>query len=194
MSEKKSCSSSPTQSEISTSLPPDRQRRKRELRTFSFSDDENKPPSPKVPILKLQCFFFFSFLTISLNSLMVNDTGITLISIWHQLNFLSLFLKDPKFRFTCMSRIIQRSNNNNPYQGESLSEWQLILSYKSFIGSLLVVYQSFRENCLFDIFHDICGFFRNRLFISFWLLLNHFVCRFICAYYITHTHIMRMEE
>ncbi|XP_057411333.1 scm-like with four MBT domains protein 1 isoform X2 [Balaenoptera acutorostrata] len=47
MSEKKSCSSSPTQSEISTSLPPDRQRRKRELRTFSFSDDENKPPSPK---------------------------------------------------------------------------------------------------------------------------------------------------
>ncbi|XP_025771752.1 scm-like with four MBT domains protein 1 [Puma concolor] len=46
-SEKKSCSSSPTQSEISTSLPPDRQRRKRELRTFSFSDDENKPPSPK---------------------------------------------------------------------------------------------------------------------------------------------------
>uniref|UniRef100_A0A452RC30 Scm like with four mbt domains 1 n=1 Tax=Ursus americanus TaxID=9643 RepID=A0A452RC30_URSAM len=47
MSEKKSCSSSPTQSEISTSLLPDRQRRKRELRTFSFSDDENKPPSPK---------------------------------------------------------------------------------------------------------------------------------------------------
>ncbi|XP_019489498.1 PREDICTED: scm-like with four MBT domains protein 1 [Hipposideros armiger] len=47
MSEKKSCSSSPTQSEISTSMPPDRQRRKRELRTFSFSDDENKPPSPK---------------------------------------------------------------------------------------------------------------------------------------------------
>ncbi|XP_046529557.1 scm-like with four MBT domains protein 1 isoform X2 [Equus quagga] len=47
MSEKKSCSSSPTQSEISTSLPPERQRRKRELRTFSFSDDENKPPSPK---------------------------------------------------------------------------------------------------------------------------------------------------
>uniref|UniRef100_A0A8C0JV75 Scm like with four mbt domains 1 n=1 Tax=Canis lupus dingo TaxID=286419 RepID=A0A8C0JV75_CANLU len=47
MSEKKSCSSSPTQSEISASLPPDRQRRKRELRTFSFSDDENKPPSPK---------------------------------------------------------------------------------------------------------------------------------------------------
>ncbi|XP_028334798.1 scm-like with four MBT domains protein 1 isoform X2 [Physeter macrocephalus] len=47
MSEKKSCSSSPTQSEISTSLPPDTQRRKRELRTFSFSDDENKPPSPK---------------------------------------------------------------------------------------------------------------------------------------------------
>ncbi|XP_015426477.1 PREDICTED: scm-like with four MBT domains protein 1 [Myotis davidii] len=47
MSEKKSCSSSPTQSEISTSLPADRQRRKRELRSFSFSDDENKPPSPK---------------------------------------------------------------------------------------------------------------------------------------------------
>ncbi|KFO25192.1 Scm-like with four MBT domains protein 1 [Fukomys damarensis] len=47
MSEKKSCSSSPTQSEMSTSLLPDRQRRKRELRTFSFSDDENKPPSPK---------------------------------------------------------------------------------------------------------------------------------------------------
>ncbi|CAK7319848.1 Scm-like with four MBT domains protein 1 [Vulpes lagopus] len=46
MSEK-SCSSSPTQSEISASLPPDRQWRKRELRTFSFSDDENKPPSPK---------------------------------------------------------------------------------------------------------------------------------------------------
>ncbi|XP_060060501.1 scm-like with four MBT domains protein 1 isoform X2 [Erinaceus europaeus] len=47
MSEKKSCSSSPTQSELSTSLPPDRQGRKRDLRTFSFSDDENKPPSPK---------------------------------------------------------------------------------------------------------------------------------------------------
>uniref|UniRef100_A0A8C0Z452 SAM domain-containing protein n=2 Tax=Canis lupus familiaris TaxID=9615 RepID=A0A8C0Z452_CANLF len=46
MSEK-SCSSSPTQSEISASLPPDRQWRKRGLRTFSFSDDENKPPSPK---------------------------------------------------------------------------------------------------------------------------------------------------
>jgi hypothetical protein len=52
MSEKKSCSSSPTQSEMSTSMPPDRQRRKRELSTFSFSDDENKPPSPKVPFKK----------------------------------------------------------------------------------------------------------------------------------------------
>lgn len=47
MSEKKSCSSSPAQSEISASLPADRQKRKRELRSFSFSDDENKPPSPK---------------------------------------------------------------------------------------------------------------------------------------------------
>ena len=91
MSEKKSCSSSPTQSEISTSLPPDRQRRKRELRTFSFSDDENKPPSPKVPILKLQCFFF-SFLTISLNSLMVNDN-------WHYTYFNMASVEFPESLF-----------------------------------------------------------------------------------------------
>ncbi|XP_066051408.1 scm-like with four MBT domains protein 1 [Chamaea fasciata] len=47
MSEKKSLSSSPTQSELSHSLAQDRDKRKRKLRTFSFSDDENKPPSPK---------------------------------------------------------------------------------------------------------------------------------------------------
>ncbi|XP_068951584.1 scm-like with four MBT domains protein 1 [Petaurus breviceps papuanus] len=47
VSEKKSCSSSPTQSELSHSLAQDRDKRKRKLRTFSFSDDENKPPSPK---------------------------------------------------------------------------------------------------------------------------------------------------
>lgn len=48
VSEKKSVSSSPTQSELSHSLAQDRDKRKRKLRTFSFSDDENKPPSPKV--------------------------------------------------------------------------------------------------------------------------------------------------
>lgn len=48
VSEKKSLSSSPTQSELSHSLAQDRDKRKRKLRTFSFSDDENKPPSPKV--------------------------------------------------------------------------------------------------------------------------------------------------
>lgn len=48
VSEKKSLSSSPTQSELSHSLVQDRDKRKRKLRTFSFSDDENKPPSPKV--------------------------------------------------------------------------------------------------------------------------------------------------
>ncbi|XP_064012601.1 scm-like with four MBT domains protein 1 [Pogoniulus pusillus] len=47
VSEKKSVSSSPTQSELSHSLAQDRDKRKRKLRTFSFSDDENKPPSPK---------------------------------------------------------------------------------------------------------------------------------------------------
>ncbi|NWS73734.1 SMBT1 protein, partial [Crotophaga sulcirostris] len=47
VSEKKSLSSSPTQSELSHSLAQDRDKRKRKLRTFSFSDDENKPPSPK---------------------------------------------------------------------------------------------------------------------------------------------------
>lgn len=47
VSEKKSLSSSPTQSEMSHSLAQDRDKRKRKLRTFSFSDDENKPPSPK---------------------------------------------------------------------------------------------------------------------------------------------------
>ncbi|KAM6121034.1 scm-like with four MBT domains protein 1 [Pterocles gutturalis] len=47
VSEKKSLSSSPTQSERSHSLAQDRDKRKRKLRTFSFSDDENKPPSPK---------------------------------------------------------------------------------------------------------------------------------------------------
>ncbi|XP_061213254.1 scm-like with four MBT domains protein 1 [Neopsephotus bourkii] len=47
VSEKKSLSSSPTQSELSNSLAQDRDKRKRKLRTFSFSDDENKPPSPK---------------------------------------------------------------------------------------------------------------------------------------------------
>ncbi|NXN91578.1 SMBT1 protein, partial [Rhinopomastus cyanomelas] len=45
--QKKSLSSSPTQSELSHSLAQDRDKRKRKLRTFSFSDDENKPPSPK---------------------------------------------------------------------------------------------------------------------------------------------------
>lgn len=52
VSEKKSQSSSPTQSEQSHFGAPDRDKRKRKLRTFSFSDDENKPPSPKV------CFDF----------------------------------------------------------------------------------------------------------------------------------------
>ncbi|XP_058701194.1 scm-like with four MBT domains protein 1 [Poecile atricapillus] len=47
VSEKKSLSSSPTQSELSHSLAQDQDKRKRKLRTFSFSDDENKPPSPK---------------------------------------------------------------------------------------------------------------------------------------------------
>lgn len=47
VSEKKSRSSSPAQSELSHSLTQDRDKRKRKLRTFSFSDDENKPPSPK---------------------------------------------------------------------------------------------------------------------------------------------------
>ncbi|CAH7239982.1 Sfmbt1 [Phodopus roborovskii] len=47
MSEKKSCSSSPTQSEMSTPLPPDTQTSQKEPRTVSFSDEENKPPSPK---------------------------------------------------------------------------------------------------------------------------------------------------
>lgn len=47
VSEKKSLSSSPTQSELSHSLTQDQDKRKRKLRTFSFSDDENKPPSPK---------------------------------------------------------------------------------------------------------------------------------------------------
>nr|XP_033782467.1 scm-like with four MBT domains protein 1 isoform X2 [Geotrypetes seraphini]XP_033782468.1 scm-like with four MBT domains protein 1 isoform X2 [Geotrypetes seraphini]XP_033782469.1 scm-like with four MBT domains protein 1 isoform X2 [Geotrypetes seraphini]XP_033782470.1 scm-like with four MBT domains protein 1 isoform X2 [Geotrypetes seraphini] len=47
VSEKKSQSSSPTQSERCHSLSQDRDKRKRKLRTFSFSDDENKPPSPK---------------------------------------------------------------------------------------------------------------------------------------------------
>nr|XP_060621871.1 scm-like with four MBT domains protein 1 [Anolis sagrei ordinatus] len=46
-SEKKSLSSSPTQSERSHFGAQDRDRQKRKLRTFSFSDDENKPPSPK---------------------------------------------------------------------------------------------------------------------------------------------------
>ncbi|XP_006025932.1 scm-like with four MBT domains protein 1 isoform X6 [Alligator sinensis] len=45
-SEKKSVSSSPTQSELSHSLAQDQDKQKRRLRTFSFSDDENKPPSP----------------------------------------------------------------------------------------------------------------------------------------------------
>ncbi|XP_019360746.1 PREDICTED: scm-like with four MBT domains protein 1 isoform X1 [Gavialis gangeticus] len=44
--EKKSVSSSPTQSELSHSLAQDQDKQKRRLRTFSFSDDENKPPSP----------------------------------------------------------------------------------------------------------------------------------------------------
>lgn len=48
VSEKKSQSSSPTQSEQSHFGAPDRDKRKRKLRTFSFSDDENRPPSPKV--------------------------------------------------------------------------------------------------------------------------------------------------
>ncbi|XP_072203526.1 scm-like with four MBT domains protein 1 [Excalfactoria chinensis] len=47
VSEKKSRSSSPAQSELSHSLTQDQDKRKRKLRTFSFSDDENKPPSPK---------------------------------------------------------------------------------------------------------------------------------------------------
>ncbi|XP_048344099.1 scm-like with four MBT domains protein 1 [Sphaerodactylus townsendi] len=47
VSEKKSLSSSPTQSEQSHFVAQDRDKRKRKLRTFSFSDDENKPPSPK---------------------------------------------------------------------------------------------------------------------------------------------------
>uniref|UniRef100_A0A2D4H5R0 SAM domain-containing protein n=1 Tax=Micrurus lemniscatus lemniscatus TaxID=129467 RepID=A0A2D4H5R0_MICLE len=47
VSEKKSQSSSPTQSEQSHFGAPDRDKRKRKPRTFSFSDDENKPPSPK---------------------------------------------------------------------------------------------------------------------------------------------------
>ncbi|NWW79744.1 SMBT1 protein, partial [Climacteris rufus] len=47
VSEKKSLSSSPTRSDLSHSLAQDRDKRKRKLRTFSFSDDENKPPSPK---------------------------------------------------------------------------------------------------------------------------------------------------
>ncbi|XP_060127489.1 scm-like with four MBT domains protein 1 isoform X3 [Zootoca vivipara] len=47
VSEKKSRSSSPTQSERSHFGAQDREKRKRKLRTFSFSDDENKPPSPK---------------------------------------------------------------------------------------------------------------------------------------------------
>ncbi|XP_019402974.1 PREDICTED: scm-like with four MBT domains protein 1 isoform X4 [Crocodylus porosus] len=44
--EKKSMSSSPTQSELSHSLAQDQDKQKRRLQTFSFSDDENKPPSP----------------------------------------------------------------------------------------------------------------------------------------------------
>lgn len=47
VSEKKSRSSSPTHSELSHSLAQDREKRKRKLRICSFSDDENKPPSPK---------------------------------------------------------------------------------------------------------------------------------------------------
>ncbi|KAJ6668384.1 hypothetical protein lerEdw1_015761 [Lerista edwardsae] len=47
VSEKKSRSSSPTQSERSHLGTQDQDKRKRKLRTFSFSDDENKPPSPK---------------------------------------------------------------------------------------------------------------------------------------------------
>ncbi|CAI5767147.1 scm-like with four MBT domains protein 1 [Podarcis lilfordi] len=47
VSEKKSRSSSPTQSERSHFGAQDRDKRKRKLRAFSFSDDENKPPSPK---------------------------------------------------------------------------------------------------------------------------------------------------
>uniref|UniRef100_A0A8C8REC5 Scm like with four mbt domains 1 n=1 Tax=Pelusios castaneus TaxID=367368 RepID=A0A8C8REC5_9SAUR len=47
VSEKKSMSSSPTQSELSHCLVQDQDKQKRKLRTFSFSDDENKPPSPK---------------------------------------------------------------------------------------------------------------------------------------------------
>ncbi|XP_074861848.1 scm-like with four MBT domains protein 1 [Carettochelys insculpta] len=47
VSEKKSRSSSPTQSELSSCLAQDQDKQKRKLRTFSFSDDENKPPSPK---------------------------------------------------------------------------------------------------------------------------------------------------
>lgn len=49
MSEKKSCSPSPTQTEMSTPLPPDTQTDKREAQTSSPADAENKPPSPKVP-------------------------------------------------------------------------------------------------------------------------------------------------
>ncbi|XP_053890833.1 scm-like with four MBT domains protein 1 isoform X2 [Malaclemys terrapin pileata] len=55
VSEKKSRSSSPTQSELSHCLAQDQDKRKRKLRTFSFSDDENKPPSPKIEVAeKLQ--------------------------------------------------------------------------------------------------------------------------------------------
>lgn len=61
VSEKKSLSSSPTQSELSHSLAQDRDKRKRKLRTFSFSDDENKPPSPKVT---LNVAFCSSLLTV----------------------------------------------------------------------------------------------------------------------------------
>lgn len=48
VSEKKSRSSSPAQSERSHFGTQGHDKRKRKLRTFSFSDDENKPPSPKV--------------------------------------------------------------------------------------------------------------------------------------------------
>ncbi|XP_028643386.1 scm-like with four MBT domains protein 1 [Grammomys surdaster] len=47
VSEKKSCSSSPTQNETPTPVPPDTQTNKRDAQTSSLSDDENKPPSPK---------------------------------------------------------------------------------------------------------------------------------------------------
>uniref|UniRef100_A0A8D2JBB6 Scm like with four mbt domains 1 n=1 Tax=Varanus komodoensis TaxID=61221 RepID=A0A8D2JBB6_VARKO len=47
VSEKKSRSSSPAQSERSHFGAQDRDKQKRKLCSFSFSDDENKPPSPK---------------------------------------------------------------------------------------------------------------------------------------------------